>query len=145
VKVIVDADACPVKGIVIRVCRTGKVPVLLISCLAHTLQEEEGVSVVQVDTAPQSTDMAIMRHLVPGDIVVTGDYGLAALVLGSRGRALSPRGSQFLDKNIDALLEKRHLEAKVRRGGGRTKGPHAFSAEDRRRFEEALTALIRPV
>jgi uncharacterized protein YaiI (UPF0178 family) len=142
-KVIVDADACPVKEIVIRVCRAEKVPVLLISCLAHALQPEEGVSVVQVDTAPQSADIAIINALVPGDIVVTADYGLAALVLGGRGRALSPRGFMYLDENIDALLEKRHLESKVRRGGGRTKGPRAFSAGDRRRFEQALVALLR--
>lgn len=144
-KVIVDADSCPARDIIVRVCRKEQVPVLMISCLAHHLEPDEGVSIFQVDTAPQSTDMAIIRTLVPGDIVITADYGLAALALARRGRAISPRGHLFREENIGGLLEKRHLESRIRRGGGRAKGPKAFTAADRSRLEKQLTALIRQV
>ncbi|MEL7568909.1 MAG: DUF188 domain-containing protein, partial [Dehalobacterium sp.] len=77
-----------------------------------------------------------------GDIVVTQDFGLGALALGKGGKALSPRGLIFTGENINGLLMQRHISAKVRRSGGRTKGPSSFSREDRNNFLKSLLKLL---
>lgn len=141
-KILVDADACPVKEIIISVGRKQKIPVILIASLNHRMEASEGVQVISVDASPQAVDIMLANCLSPGDIVVTQDWGLAALVLGKKGFALSPRGLVFSDSNIDELLFVRHLAAKVRRGGGRTKGPASFCDADRKRFRRSLEKMI---
>lgn len=108
----------------------------------HRLQAEDGVSIMQVDRSDQSVDLYIANHIKRGDIVVTQDFGLATIVLAKGALALSPRGQQYDDRNIDYLMERRHELAKRRRGGGRTKGPKAMSDEDRIRFQQKLTKVL---
>lgn len=97
---------------------------------------------VMTSDEPQAADMAVANRVRPGDIVVTQDWGLASLVLGKRGYALSPTGRVFDPKFIQFLEEERALKARVRRGGGRVKGPKARTAEDDARFERALHELL---
>jgi uncharacterized protein YaiI (UPF0178 family) len=73
-----------------------------------------------------------------GDVVVTGDWGLAAMVLGKGAKCLSPVGREFRPERADFLLEERDLKAKFRRRGGRMKGPRKRTSEDDRRFEVSL-------
>ncbi|MFZ5640663.1 MAG: YaiI/YqxD family protein [Bacillota bacterium] len=142
-KIIVDADSCPVKETVVKVGAEFSLPVVIIASVAHELPEAPGVENIRVDSSPQAVDMAVINHLYAGDIAVTGDFGLASLILGKGGRVLSPRGFVYSDKNIDRLLLQRHMDAKIRRAGGRTKGPRAFTGEDRSRFEENLRKLCQ--
>jgi hypothetical protein len=86
----------------------------------------------------EATDLAVANRARRGDVVVTQDWGLAALVLGRGCRAISPTGRVYRPDTIDLLLEERHLKAKFRRGGGRTRGPRARTTEDEARFERAL-------
>jgi uncharacterized protein YaiI (UPF0178 family) len=138
-QIIVDADACPVKDEIVRVAARHDVSVLFVACYAHEL---DGYNVLRVDKEPQAADMAIVNKIQPWDVVVTGDYGLAAMALGKRARVLSFRGQRFTESNIDQLLAQRHLHQRVRRGGGRMRGPKAFSRDDRERFEAALQSLL---
>ena len=132
-KILVDADACPVKEIVVRTARARKIAVVMLIDTAHEL--DDGYSeVVTVDKAPDSVDFALLSRLLPGDVVVTQDYGLAAMVLGKRGRAINQNGLIYSEENIDRLLAERHIGAKIRRGGGRTKGPRKRTPEDDERF-----------
>lgn len=142
-KLIVDADSCPVKDIILAVARDTSTPVLLVASVSHQMScQGEGIRVLTVDKVPQAADIAVINNVLAGDIVVTGDYGLAALVLAKGAVPLSPRGNVYTDANIDGLLLRRHLEARIRRGGGRIKGPAVFGEQDRQRFGHVLRGLI---
>lgn len=78
-----------------------------------------------------------------GDVVVTQDIGLASMVLGRDAAAIGVRGRVYDKATIDMQLFIRHEEKKVRRAGGRTRGPAAFTSEDRARFKRSLTELLR--
>ncbi|MGQ9632315.1 MAG: YaiI/YqxD family protein [bacterium] len=138
----VDADACPVRDIIIRVARDFGAPVIFVASWSHSV-DQDGVETIVVDGDPQSVDLAIANRAGVGDIVVTGDYGLASMALGRGARAISFRGMVYTGGNIDALMAKRHLGAKVRRGGGRVKGPKSLEPEDRERFEMNLRRILK--
>lgn len=140
--IVVDGDACPVKDEIIAIARTHQVPVVLVASIAHAMPERAGVEVVRVDRDPQAADIAIANRARAGDIVVTDDYGLACMVLGRRARVVSFRGGRITEQNIDALMARRHTLQRIRRGGGRHRGPSAFSVNDRSAFRETLEQLI---
>lgn len=144
-RVVVDADACPVKPEIARTVRACGATALLVSSHAHVLVPEERVEVVTVDASDQAADLYIANALRRSDILVTGDYGLAALGLSRGAAVLTPRGKEIRETDIDGLLEQRHFSAKLRRGGTRTKGPPAFTDEDRNRFQQKLTKLLQSV
>lgn len=142
-KIVVDGDSCPVKAEIIEIAGQFGFPVLMVSSFDHVLKEAPGVEVVQVDRSQQSADLYIVNHIRRGDIVVTQDFGLAALVLAKACQAISPRGDIFHAGNIDYLLERRHVQAKARRSGKHSRGPSPFSEEDRRDFRSNLINLLR--
>ena len=141
-KIIVDADACPVKEIVIAVAKEHQLDVLMVCSLAHNIEEQTGVRVIQVDQEPQAADIAIFNQTQKSDIVVTQDYGLAAIALGKGASAISPRGNIYMEERMDGMLTRRHIEQKYRRAGGRTKGPKPHSVKDDVKFEYNLKKLI---
>ncbi|MEK0313023.1 YaiI/YqxD family protein [Cohnella sp. 56] len=143
VRVVVDADACPVKPEIASCVRAAGIRALLVSSHAHVLQSEEGVDIVTVDDSDQSADLYIANALKATDVLVTGDYGLAALGLARRAAVLTPRGKIIGEDDIEGLLAQRHFSARQRRGGMRTRGPKPFTDEDRDRFQQKLTLLIR--
>jgi uncharacterized protein YaiI (UPF0178 family) len=100
------------------------------------------VKQIIVDSLPQAVDIAIVNRVEIGDVVVTQDYGLAALVLGKKGKAISPRGYFFNDGNIDRLLQKRHIHHEARKAGVRMKGPKKQSAKDKKRFRQNFRHLL---
>ncbi|WP_211246691.1 YaiI/YqxD family protein [Cohnella pontilimi] len=142
-RVVVDGDACPVKSEIARTVQSCGATALMVSSHDHRLVPEERVQVVTVDAGDQSTDLYIANVLTPRDVLVTGDYGLAALGLARGAAVLTPRGKEIREYDIDGLLEQRHFSARMRRGGGRTKGPPPFTPEDRVRFQQKLTTLLR--
>jgi hypothetical protein len=142
VKILVDADACPVRGILREEATRRGVPLLMVVSMAHDLEGGNGIEVLRVDTGFQSVDIAIVNRAEEKDIVVTSDYGLAAMVLGKGSRAISPSGKIFSPQNMDLLLEKRHAAARTRRGGGKTKGPRARTRDDDVRFRDNLLRLL---
>jgi len=141
-KILVDADACPVKDLIISEGRRYNIPVEMVASINHLISGGPGVTVITTDAGPDAVDYILANRVECGDIVVTQDFGLAALVLGKKGRPLSPRGLIFTEDNINGLLMQRYLSAKVRRGGGKTKGPPAFTQEDRDSFLVSLRKLI---
>lgn len=142
-KILVDADACPVKDIIIKVAQEYNIAVVFIASVAHkTNNLDDYAEYIWVDSSPQAVDMVIINRISPGDLVVTADYGLAGLVLAKSGRAISPRGRIYNSDNIETLLTQRHIEAKIRQGGGRTKGPKAMTIQDKNRFEFSLRKIL---
>ncbi|UWG99281.1 YaiI/YqxD family protein [Dehalobacter sp. DCM] len=140
-KILVDADACPVKDIIVRIAKSQDIPVIMIIDTAHELNDGYS-TVITVDQGRDSANLAIMKQLAKTDIVVTQDFGLAALVLGKGARAINQNGLVYTDANIERLLFERFLGQKVRRSGGRTNNPKKRTKEDNERFEAAFVRII---
>jgi uncharacterized protein YaiI (UPF0178 family) len=140
-QILVDADACPAKGIIVRIARERNIPVTMVTDTSHVIYDGYS-TVVTVDKSKESADIALINRTRAGDIVITQDYGLAAMVLGRSAKALHPGGLIYTDANIDRLLMERHIGQKIRRGGGRTKGPARRTHEDDERFEKALLQMV---
>ncbi|MCE5190582.1 MAG: YaiI/YqxD family protein [Actinomycetia bacterium] len=141
----IDADACPVTREAISIARAHGMPVVLVANGTQNLERHtmrNGVEAVQVSGGRDAADFAIIERLQPDDAVVTQDTGLAAMVLGRGARAIGPRGRIFHLATIDAEMEVRHAEQKLRRSGGRTGGPPRFTEEDREHFAEQLEWLL---
>ncbi|WP_339182743.1 YaiI/YqxD family protein [Oceanobacillus sp. FSL W7-1293] len=143
-KVYVDADACPVKNIIIEEAGKKKVPVVLVTSISHfSLQEyPEGVETIYVDTGADAADYRIMQLAKKNDIVVTQDYGLASLALAKGCYVLHHKGFAYTNDNIDQLLQSRYLSAKERRSGKHTKGPKALTGEDCQKFLELFQKYL---
>jgi len=141
-KILVDADACPVKDIIIAVGNERNIPIEMVASYNHKIKGGSGVSVIITDSGPDAADYIIANRVEGGDIVVTQDFGLGALTLGKGGKALTPRGLIFTGENINGLLMQRHISAKVRRSGGKTKGPSSFCREDKENFLKSLLKLL---
>jgi len=140
-QILVDADACPVKEIIVRLAKRRSIPVTMLIDTSHELNDGYS-TVITVDKQADSVDFALMGLLTRNDIVVTQDYGLAAMVLGKGARAVSQNGLVYSNENIDKLLMERHIGAKVRRGGGRVKGPSKRTKENNDRFEAAFEKML---
>ena len=140
-KIIIDADACPVTDIAVRLAKEHGIECVLICDTSHRI-EREGCETVMVDKGADSADFRLVNMLAPEDIAVTQDYGLAAMCLSKRARALNQNGLVFTDKNIEQLLFTRYVGKKVRAAGGRTKGPSKRTPEQDVAFEKALLMLI---
>lgn len=97
---------------------------------------------LDVSVGADSADFAIVERLQPDDVVVTQDIGLASMVLGRGAAAIGVRGRVYSRATIDMDLFIRHEEKKVRRTGGRTRGPAVFTNEDSERFARNLSALL---
>jgi len=140
-KIIVDADACPkaVLQICIRVALKYAIPVWTVASFNHNIESDHHVV---VGNASQEADIRVMNLAQTGDVAVTQDWGLAAMLLGKGVRCLNPDGRKFSTTNIEFLLEEREAKAKFRRGGGRTKGPKKRIPEDDRKFEECLQEIL---
>ncbi|MBS4054408.1 MAG: YaiI/YqxD family protein [Thermaerobacter sp.] len=140
-QILVDADACPVKQIIVRLAKQRSMPVTMLIDTSHELHD--GYSrIITVDKQADSVDFALMSLLTREDIVVTQDFGLAAMAIGKGAKAVNQNGLVFTDDNIDKLLMERHIGQKIRRGGGRAKGPAKRTKEDDARFETALFGLM---
>lgn len=141
-KIIVDGDACPAKEAILQIGNKYKIPVIIIVSLAHWQNFDERAEWVTVDNISQAADLAVINRTQVGDVVVTDDYGLAALVLAKKGLALSFRGRIYREENMDNLLAQRHLFQKNRRVGQRLKGPKPYEKEDELRLRANLSKLI---
>lgn len=145
-KIFVDADACPAVRIVERTAQKHKLPVMLLCDTNHVLQSEYS-EIVVVGAGMDAVDYKLISLCRKGDIVVTQDYGVAAMALGKGAYAIHQSGKWYTDDNIDRMLMERHLNKKARRGSHRNhiKGPRKRTSEDDVRFAESLETLILKV
>jgi len=142
--IIVDADSCPVKKEIIAAGQACDVHVIFVASYAHFLSEQGShVTTVQVDPSDQSADLHIANRIRSGDVLVTGDYGLAALGLAKGAHVMSPRGLIFTNDNMNELLERRHALAKQRRSGKYAKGPKPITAHEKQEFLQSMTKLLK--
>ena len=141
-KVLVDADGCPVVDIAVRLCRQSAIPCLLLCDTAHLLHRE-GAETITIDKGADNVDFALVNRVAPGDLVITQDYGLASMCLARGAQVLHQDGWSYTADNIDALLFQRHASAKHRRSGGRIKGPKKRTPDQDKSFALALERILQ--
>ena len=140
-RLLIDADGCPVVRIAADCANRHNVPVTLVCDSAH-LFNLPGVDVITVTKGADSADFRLVNLLLPGDVVVTQDYGLAAMCLARRAVPLNQNGLIYTDANIDSLHLARHTSRKLRSAGVRMKGPAKRTSDQDRAFLAALEGLL---
>lgn len=141
-KLFIDADGCPVTDLAVGLANTYHIPCVILCDTAHEIMRR-GAETITVSKGADSVDFALVNLLHPGDIVVTQDYGLAAMCLSKRAVALHQDGFAYTEENIDTLLFFRAASKRARRGGFRTKGPGKRTKEQDAAFFAALDNLLR--
>ena len=140
-KIIVDADACPVKEIIKSTAIKYSIPVIMVCDTSHILNDDY-CKVITVDKFADSADIYLINVAEKGDLVITQDYGVAALAIGKKAYALSNNGMEYNDDNMDKLLFERFLGKKSRRAGKRTKGPSKRTEDEDENFLSGLLKIL---
>jgi len=141
-KIIIDGDATPreVRNICEREGEKNSIDILVVCSYDHDIEGD--FKVVRVSKGRDAADFKIIELLKKGDILVTQDYGLASLVLNKAKAIINPSGFLYTQKNIDNLLHSRYMGQKIRRGGGKTKGPSKRKDEDNIKFQNILIDVL---
>ncbi len=120
-KIFIDGDACSTRKIRRKLAKNRGTEVVTVVSIENCADFHQRGNTVVVDSAPQAADIEIFNRMEQGDIVVTKDYGLASLVLGKKGKAMSPNGFVYTKKNIGMLLQQRYVNGILRNVGTRRK------------------------
>lgn len=139
--ILIDADGCPVVDITVKIANEHKIDCIILCDTSHVF-EKPGAKTITVSKGSDSVDFALVNMVKAGDIVVTQDYGLAAMCLARHAVPISQNGMIYCNDNIDALLNERHTAKKIRMAGGRLKVPAKRIAEQNTAFEKALRELV---
>ena len=143
-QIYVDADACPVVDIVEKTAIKYQIPVTLLCDTNHVLTS--GYSeVIVVGAGADAVDYKLISLCHRGDIVVSQDYGVAAMALGKGAYAIHQSGKWYTDENIDQMLMERHLNKKARRASQKNhfKGPKKRTGEDDERFAQSFERMVK--
>lgn len=140
-RILIDADGCPVVDLTVRLAKKYGIECTILCDTSHEFNRD-GAKTVVVEKGADSVDFKIVNLVGEGDIVVTQDYGLAAMCLARKAIPVSQNGMVYTDKNIDQLLFTRYVSKKIRNAGGRMKGPSKRTPEQDKAFESALEKLI---
>ena len=133
--VYIDADACPVTRIAERVAKEYGIPVVLLCDTNHVLNSDYS-AVKVIGAGADAVDIALINLCRRGDIVITQDYGVAAMAIHQSGKV-------YTDDNISGLLESRHIaRVQRRKSKNHLKGPAKRTAEDDRNFEVSFRRMI---
>jgi len=140
-KIFIDADGCPVVEIAVKIAKERNIPVVLVKNYSHILSSDYA-EIVTVDNSMDSADYYIVNNLSKGDIVITQDNGLAAMVLSRKAYPISQNGTVIDDENIGWMLSSRHISRELRvRGIYTTKAKKRDKLQDDE-FKDSLIALI---
>ena len=141
-KVLIDADGCPVVDIAVALCRQESTECLILCDTSHCI-EYDGAQTLVFDKGADSVDFALVNLVRENDLVITQDYGLASMCLAKKARVIHQDGYEYTPQNIDALLAFRHEAAKLRRSGGRLRGMKKRTAEQNQAFATKFLSFLR--
>lgn len=144
-KIVVDADACPFKKEIIEIAKKYELELYFVFSTSHISNYPDYVKTIMVDNMKEAADLAVVNLAKENDIIITQDYGLAAMVLSKKSRVLLNRGLVADKDNIDQLLAFRHISAKNRKNRVRIKGPGKITEIDRKYFLDQLDRMITEV
>ena len=143
-RILVDADACPVKDEIYKVAWRHEVPVTVVSNSAFRVPQHPLIERVVVSDGFDAADDWIAERAGADAVVVTADILLADRCLKAGATVLSPTGKPFTAASIGGAIATRAIMADLRAGGDQLGGPAAFAKADRSRFLQALdTALVQ--
>ena len=142
-QIFVDADACPVVDVVETIAEKYHIPVTLLCDTNHVLYSDYS-EVIVVGAGADAVDYKLISICHKGDIVVSQDYGVAAMALGKGAYAIHQSGKWYTDENIDRMLMERHFNKKARRSSSKNhiKGPRKRTNEDDERFARSFEKLM---
>lgn len=140
-KIYVDADGSPVVNIAIDAAKKYTMEIIIVKNYAHEIKDDYA-TVISVDIAQDSADLYIVNNISKGDIVVTQDYGLAALCLSKDAYPISQNGLIFTEQNIDGMLDRRYIHGKLRRQGKRHSQAKKRKPKEDTKFKLKLHSLI---
>lgn len=138
----IDGDACPVKNIIIDLAKKAELPITIVKNHSHQI-EIPGVEVVTVDGSNDAADYYITNHIQPQDLVITQDYGLAAMVLARKGEAMTIMGAVLNEFNIDLHLSRRHVNREIRMKHQKYTKFKKRTAKDDAVFQEAFARFLK--
>ena len=142
-QIFVDADACPVVDIVETIAEKYNIKTNLLCDTNHVLYSDYS-EVIVVGAGADAVDYKLISLCHRGDIVVSQDYGVAAMALGKAAYAIHQSGRWYTDENIDRMRMERHLNKKARRSShnNHIKGPKKRTEEDDERFAQSFEKMI---
>ena len=145
-QIFVDADACPVVAIIEKIAKENSIPVTLLCDTNHVLSSAYS-EVIVVGAGADAVDYKLISICHKGDIVVSQDYGVAAMALGKGAYAIHQSGKWYTNNNIDQMLMERHLNKKARRSSHKNhiKGPKKRTEEDDVRFAQSFEKMLMMV
>ncbi len=140
-KIYVDADGCPVVDLAVKIAREYKLEIIIVKNFAHKIKNSYA-QVVSVDISNDSADFYIVNNLSKGDIVISQDYGLAAMALSKAAYPINQNGLLYTQLNIDGMLNTRHIHKELRKSGKHHSKFKKRKKEDDKKFEIKLRNLI---
>lgn len=139
-RILIDGDGCPVVDLTIKISRKFNIEVIIMCDTSHIFNKD-GAKTMVFSKGADSVDFALINLLKKDDIVITQDYGLAAMAINKASYVINQNGLIYSNENIDRLLYSRHISKKIRKSGGRTKGPKKRTKEDDLNFKRTLTEI----
>lgn len=140
-RILIDGDGCPVVDVTIAIGKEYGVAVLLFCDTSHCFNQRD-CAVITVSQGADSVDFVLVNQVQPGDIIVTQDYGLAAMCLARKGQPIRQDGMLYREENIDSLLFMRHTAKKAHRAGHHLKGPAKRTKAADEAFAKSLRQLL---
>lgn len=143
-KIWVDADACPtaIREILYKASERTQIELILVANSSLSIPRSSSISSVRVGAGLDVADAQIVSEMAKGDLVITADIPLAALVVEKGGLAINPRGELYSAEDIGARLSARDFMTDLRDSGIQTGGPPPLKASDRQRFSNQLDRLL---
>ena len=139
-KILIDGDGCPVIDIAISVGKKFNMDIIIMCDTSHIFNKE-GAKTMVFSKGADSVDFALINTVQKEDIVITQDYGLAAMAINKAKYVINQNGLIYNNENIDRLLYSRHISKKIRNSGGRVTGSKKRTKEDDINFERVLTQI----
>lgn len=140
-KILIDADGCPVVNQTIEIAVKFNVKCIIICDTSHHF-DRKGAETIVVDKGADSADFRIVNLVEKDDIIITQDYGLAAMCLARKGIPVNQDGLIYNSENIETLLDSRYITGKIRAAGGRSKGPSKRMHNQDVKFINTLENLL---
>ncbi len=140
-RILIDADGCPVVDITVAIARRFSVPCHIFCDTAHVF-DKGGAETHILPKGADSADFALVNFALRGDVVITQDYGLASMALSRGAICINQDGDEYTEDNIDALLLARHTARKIRNSGGRLRGVPKRTSDQNLSFKKKLTEIV---
>lgn len=142
-KIFIDADGCPVVKIALEIAKLFSLKTIIVADTSHNFDNYNANQIITVSKGSDSADFRIVNMINENDIVITQDYGLAAMCLAKKANVINQNGLIYTEDNIDMLLGQRHIGKKIRNSGGRMKGPSKRTRQQDINFETNLKQVIK--